>query len=83
VRGSFQSLSVQPLFKSVINPFSLKPTPRTSTGVARVQSWLTPNSYAQHTPQDLKTSGEWNTASAPIQSRGSETALVRKAENVA
>jgi hypothetical protein len=43
---------------------------RSSTGVARAQSCLTTASYPQHLPSDLRTSGEWNTASAPIQSRG-------------
>ena len=37
--------------------------------VARAHSRLTTASYPQHPPSDLKTSGEWNTASAPIQSR--------------
>jgi hypothetical protein len=49
----------------------------------RAQSRLTPASYPQHPPRDLKTSVEWNTASAPMQSHGSETALVREAENPA
>ena len=48
----------------------LVPSGPASTGVARAQSLLTPASYPQDPPQDLKTSGEWNTASAPIQSRG-------------
>ena len=30
----------------------------TSTGVARAQSRLTPASYSQHQPRDLKTSGD-------------------------
>ena len=38
--------------------------------VARAHSRLTTASYPQHPPSDLKTSGEWNTASAPIQSLG-------------
>jgi len=38
--------------------------------VARAPSRLTTSSYPQHPPSDLKPSGEWNTASAPIQSRG-------------
>jgi hypothetical protein len=46
------------------------PSGPSSTGVARVKSPLTTASYPQHLPSDLKTSGEWNTASAPIQSRG-------------
>ena len=37
--------------------------------VARAHSQLTTSSYPQHPPRDLKTSGEWNTTSAPIQSR--------------
>jgi hypothetical protein len=36
--------------------------------VARTHSRLTTSSYPQHPPSDFKTSGEWNTASAPIQS---------------
>jgi hypothetical protein len=36
----------------------------------------------QDSPRDPKTSGEWNTASAPIQSHtGPETALTREADN--
>jgi hypothetical protein len=37
-------------------------------GVAWTQSLQTPTRYPQDPPRDLKTSGEWNTAAAPIQS---------------
>jgi hypothetical protein len=46
------------------------PSGPASTGVARAQSRLTPASYPQDPPGDLKTFGEWNTESAPTQSRG-------------
>lgn len=39
-----------------------------SPGVPWVQSVQTPALSQQEPPQELKTSGEWNTASAPIQS---------------
>jgi hypothetical protein len=39
-----------------------------STGVFWVWSLQTPTRSPQDPPWDLKTSGEWNTASAPIQS---------------
>ena len=41
-----------------------------STGVPWAQSLRTLARYPQEPPQDLKASGEWNTASAPIQSHG-------------
>jgi ribosomal protein S18 len=41
-----------------------------STGVLWVQSLQKPARYPQDPPRDLKTSGVWNTASAPIQSHG-------------
>jgi hypothetical protein len=41
-----------------------------------------PQGPPQDPPQDFKTSGEWNTASAPIQS-GPETALIREADKPA
>jgi hypothetical protein len=42
------------------------PSGPASTGVPRARSQLTPASYPQDRPRDLKTSGEWNTAAAPI-----------------
>jgi hypothetical protein len=51
--------------------------------VAWAQSLQTPAGYPQDSPRDLKTSGEWNTAAAPIHHVGPETALVRDAENPA
>jgi hypothetical protein len=41
-----------------------------TTGVAWAWSLLTPASYPQDLPRDLKTSGEWNTAAAPTQLHG-------------
>ena len=46
------------------------PSSPSSTGVGRAHSRLTIASYPQHPPRDLQTSGEWNTASTPIQLRG-------------
>jgi hypothetical protein len=40
-----------------------------STEVPWAQSLQTPARYPQDPPQDIKTSGEWNTASTPIPSR--------------
>jgi hypothetical protein len=40
----------------------------TSIRVAWALSLLTPARYPQDPPRDLKTSGVWNTAAAPIQS---------------
>ena len=57
-------ISVAMYFKTECSPSGLA-----STGVAGSQNWLTPASYPQDPSQDLKTSGKWNTASAPIQSR--------------
>ena len=45
------------------------PFPSEQHWVARAHSRLTTASYPQHLPSDLKTSGEWNIASTPIQSR--------------
>ena len=42
----------------------------TSTGVPWAWSLWTPARYPQYSPRDRKTSGEWNTASAPIKSHG-------------
>ena len=41
-----------------------------STRSPWVRSQRTPPRSTEHSPQDLRTSGEWNTTSVPIQSRG-------------
>jgi hypothetical protein len=46
------------------------PSSPTSTRVARAQSRLIPASYPQDPQWDLETSGELNTATAPIQTQG-------------
>jgi hypothetical protein len=56
------------------------PSGPANTGVARLRSRLTPTNYPQDPPWDLKTSGEWNTVSSPIQSHGTLTVLIRKAK---
>ena len=39
----------------------------TSTGSPWAQSWWTPTRSLEDSPCDLRTSGEWNTTSVPIQ----------------
>jgi hypothetical protein len=41
-----------------------------STGSPWAQSWQTPPRSPEDSPWDLRTSGEWNTTSVPIQSLG-------------
>ena len=69
--GSFQKERPPVHFSlSLIQKEEVIPSGPTSTWVAWVQSQLTPTGYPQDPPRDIKTSGEWNTAAAPIQSCG-------------
>ena len=47
----------------------------------RAHRLLTTTSYPQQPPSELKPSGEWNTASAPIQTRGTWHGISQRSKN--
>jgi hypothetical protein len=81
IQGTYLNIYSKPIVNVKLNgekleAIPLKPGTRqgwslpvhASTGKPWARSLWTPTRYPQDTPRDLKTSGEWSTASAPIQS---------------